>query len=178
MQLVGLTGRAKSGKDTVGEYLKNAYGFEAYAYADPLKRAASEMFGIPLDDFYNQSVKEVPNKFWDMTPRYILQILGTEGGRDLFRKDIWTKRAEMEIRNQCDKQATGLVITDVRFENEAKQIRESGGKVVHIYRPDAEDVEAHSSESGVKISNEDAIINNSGTLQDLYTSVDVLMGDV
>ena len=174
MQLIGLTGLAKSGKDTVGDYLKKDYMFQSYAFADPLKRSASEMFGIPLEDFYDQSKKEIVNKDWGYTPRNILQILGTEGARELFRKDIWTRRAELEIRRMCDEHCHGVVVTDVRFENEATMIRESGGVVVHIQR-DVVAVESHKSENGVNVHGSDIVIDNNKTIEDLFTKVDGMM---
>jgi hypothetical protein len=184
MKLIGLSGAARSGKDTVGNYLINEYEFKRYAFADPLKRAASEMFGIPLKDFVDDDKKEVVNEFWGYSPRQIAQLLGTEGGRELFREDIWVKRAEKAWLDHQDYIANfsgggwvdpagtdGMVITDVRFPNEAEWIKETGGLLLHIERPGADGKVGqsnHASEAGYPDELKDHIIINDGTLEDLY----------
>ena len=188
MQLIGLSGAARSGKDTVGGYLVEKHNVKRYAFADPLKRACSEMFGIPLEDFHSDDKKEVVNEFWGFSPRQIAQLLGTEGGRQLFREDLWTKRAELAyLQHKADIEhilpqtfgnidgAAGMVITDVRFPNEAEWIKNAGGIVIHIERPGADGIvgEAnHASEAGYPDELKDHIILNNGTLEDLFDRVD------
>jgi len=194
MKLIGLSGQARSGKDTVGANLIKQYNYHRYAFADPLKKAGSEMFGIPLDDFYADDKKEVDNEFWGISPRRIAQLLGTEGGRELFRQDIWVKRAEYEFVQhkavvadiQLDSFGkiageAGMVITDVRFPNEAAWIREMGGTVIDIVRPGADGnvgVEAHASEAGYPDELKDYVIQNDGTLADLYLKVNTIMNSL
>jgi len=173
-KLIGLAGKARSGKDTVGEYLRDEYDYTLYAFADPIKQAASKMFGIPLKDFY-EGDREKVIPFWGFSPREILQKLGTEAGRDVFRKDIWLLRGMQEWDNFSD--GVGLIITDVRFENEATMIREKGGQVVHIIRDDATQVSEHVSESGVAIEENDIVIYNNDSLNDLYINVSDILGD-
>ena len=195
MRLLGITGRAKSGKDTVGEYLQKAHQYKQYAFADPIKKAAHEMFGIPLEAFYDQSLKEIIIPEWGFTPRKILQLLGTEAGREIFDNDMWVKRGEIEWNNLKKEYSniittqeitlhtkmafeapiripSGLVITDIRFENEAAMIRRRGGKVLHMYRDDLEEIETHVSEAGIKMHDDDYIIDNNGSLADLVNIVD------
>jgi len=173
MKLIGLSGAARSGKDTVGDYIVSEFDFKRYAFADPLKRAASEMFGIPFEDFCNDDTKEVVNEFWGFSPRQMAQLLGTEGGRELFRQDIWVKRAELELSlNQLH---AGMVITDVRFPNEAQWIQDMGGTVIHIERPGADGIvgeASHASEAGFSDELKNHLVLNNGTLEELYTSVD------
>lgn len=187
MQLIGLSGAARSGKDTVGEFLETQFDFKRYAFADPLKRAAHEMFGIPLIEFY-EGDREIVNEFWGFSPREILQLIGTECGRQVFRNDIWVKRAEMEWNNHQQyvnnvlpetfgtvEGFRGMVITDVRFENEAKFIREMGGTVLHVERPGfvgEVGVANHASEAGYSDDLKDHIVVNDGTLEQLYTKVE------
>lgn len=188
MQLIGLSGAARSGKDTVGGYLVEKHNFKRYAFADPLKRACSEMFGIPLEDFHSDEKKEVVNEFWGFSPRQIAQLLGTEGGRELFRQDLWTKRAELAYLQHKEaieylqpqtfgklEGMAGMVITDVRFPNEAQWIKAMGGTVIHIERPGADGkvgVSAHASEAGYPDELKDHILLNAGTLEDLFDRVD------
>ena len=191
VKLLGLAAKARSGKDTVGEYLRDEYNYKLYAFADPIKQAASKMFGISLDQFY-EGDRELVNEFWGFSPREILQKLGTEAGRNVFRKDIWLKRGLQEWETyKKDIESfvmtfpetmhhhvpSGLVFTDVRFENEATMIREQGGQVVHIIRNDAEEVSDHVSEAGIAIADGDVVIYNNDTLEDLYINVSDILGD-
>lgn len=188
MRLIGLSGAARSGKDTVGKYLVEKHNFKRYAFADPLKRAAHEMFGIPLEDFHSDDKKEVVNEFWGFSPRQIAQLLGTEGGRELFREDLWTKRAELAWLQHQEyitdiapetfgniEGLSGMVVTDVRFPNEAEWIKDAGGIVIDIWRPGADGnvgVAAHASEAGYPEELKDIVIVNDGTLDQLYEMVD------
>lgn len=182
LKLIGLSGRAKSGKDTVADYLKDRHRFQGYALADPLKKAAAAMFGVPIELFYDQSVKEKIIPEWGFSPRQIAQLLGTEGGRKLFREDIWTKRAELEWETfkRCTNPAYlhGMVITDLRFENESEMVRKLGGHVIHIRRDNIEKVNAHESEKGIEILPEDYIIDNNGSFMDLYDAVERIYEDM
>jgi len=193
MKLIGLSGLARSGKDTVGDRLVSEHNFKRYAFADPLKRAGSEMFGIPLEDFHSDDKKEVVNKFWGFSPRQIAQLIGTEGGRELFRDDIWVRRAHLEYITHLETTAMmpkdrydnnsvpglgGMVITDVRFPNEAEWIKEYDGIIIHINRPGADGVvgeAAHASEAGYPDELKDYIVENAGSLDDLYVLIDNLL---
>jgi hypothetical protein len=186
-KLIGICGFARSGKDSVGTMLCKR-DFVRYAFANPLKEACAKMFGIHLSDFHNDK-KEIVNEFWGFSPRQMAQLLGTEGGRELFRQDIWIKRAEFEwfkVQRHIDHynqdtfgdKMNGMVITDVRFENEADFIRDNDGTLIHVKRPGADGVvgvNKHKSENGVMINPDDIVINNNGTLEDLETIVDELI---
>lgn len=176
MKIIGITGKARSGKDTVGNWLVSK-GFYQYAFANPLKDAAAIMFGIPRSWFDDPTRKEQIITQWGFSPRVILQRLGTEAGRELFCQDIWTRRADIELKAVFEalpitfSPFTGLVVTDVRFEDEAAWIRAKGGQVWHVQRRNAPDVASHKSEAGVSVLAEDAIIDNNGTLQDLFVHI-------
>lgn len=186
-KLVGLAGGIGVGKDTVATYMA-ARGYITYAFADPLKEAASKMFGIPLENFYDRDEKEALDPFWGISPREILQKLGTEGGRQLFFEDIWVRRAESEYLRVCENSkrnkfgsVEGFCVTDIRFDDEAEWVRSEGGKVVHIIR-DTDDkpksehgIAGHASEAGLKLDKRDFVIYNNGTLNDLQIVIDELI---
>jgi hypothetical protein len=69
----------------------------------------------------------------------------------------------------------GMVIPDIRFENEAEWIRKNG-LLIRIVRPDAMEVASHSSENGVSTEAIDEIIWNNGSLDLLYRKLNVVMG--
>lgn len=133
--VIGLTGKAHSGKDTVGEVLQRGYGFFTHSWAEPLKQAASHIFGLGLEHFHNQELKEIRNEYWGMTPREMLLVLGTEACRDVIDNDIWIKRGMMEIQNRLDNGAH-VVVTDTRFPNEAEAIKKMGGYIIEVVRPE------------------------------------------
>jgi hypothetical protein len=177
MKLLGLAAKARCGKDTVADYLVENFNFRKYAFADPLKEAASKMFGVPIWWFYNAEKKEQVIEEWGYSPRQMAQLLGTEGGRKLFREDIWLKRAEVELNLNTNIDWDGMVITDLRFENEADFIRSHGGIVIHILREGAPEVSDHESEKGILVREKDIVIENDGTIHDLYRKVICLMGN-
>ncbi len=130
--LVGITGKKRSGKDTLADFL-GYINYVKRGFADPLKEAAVHIFGLPIRAFDGKNKdREKVNEFWGMSPREMLQKLGTEACRDGICPDIWIKRMELELlRNDR------VVIPDVRFENEAEFIRENGGFLIHVIRPDS-----------------------------------------
>lgn len=179
MIFIGLHGLAGSGKDTVGLYLEGVYQFERSAFANPIKDAAEVLFGLAPEHFVDRGLKEAVVPWLGKSPRQIAQLLGTEFGRHHFGDDIWIKVAKQrfgawreEVLEQTFFPACGFVITDVRFENEAAWIRSEGGVIWHIRRPGVAPVAAHSSENGIVVDQGDVVIENDGTLDELYDKID------
>lgn len=180
--LIGLTGYAQSGKDTVGKYLVDSAGFSRVAFADAVRDAVYTMNPWLVVSKEDQSGLEiqylqhyVDRVGWDVAKvecdeaRRLLQVMGTEVGRMLFGENVWVdiaarKRAEVD---------GPVVITDVRFENEAKWIRKEGGVVIRVDRPGVAAVNTHSSEN--LDFEPDFTILNWGSLDDLYDEVDALL---
>lgn len=132
--IIGISGKIKSGKDTVAEILNREMDnkFKLSAYADPLKECCSLILGIPVEDMFKREVKEMNlGPEWDnMTVREFIQKFGTEGCRQGVHENIWVN--SMFARN---KGVENLIITDVRFESEATDIKERGGIVIRVDRP-------------------------------------------
>lgn len=170
--IIGLGGFAKAGKDTVATHLVEKYGFKQLAFAGPLKQACKEIFSF-TDEQVHGDLKEVNDEYWGFSPRFALQKVGTECMRDGFDLDIWVKAAGKRIMSEPD---TNWVITDVRFPNEASAVVDWGGDVIRINRPAAgasNGIEAHPSEMAMaEYRVWRAIINNNGTLEELYEEVD------
>lgn len=176
--LVGIHGKAKAGKDTVAQYLCNRYE-NAYteAFAGPLKKAAAELFGVDIDCFFDEAVKETTNPYWNVTYRHMLQFFGTEVVRTTMGTDFWIKRLEGEINGNlggeeyCD--GSIVVIPDVRFDNEYDWILQNGGVCIHLVRPQDSEVgiPGHASEAGIDTSMMYRIDNN-GTVKELHEKVD------
>lgn len=170
-KLYGLAGKAGSGKDTAADILVRELGFAKYSFARPLKDAAACIFGLTDEQLYGDQ-KEVVDPFWGVTPRYILQQMGTEAMRMTFGSDIWTQVAERWLQRNPDE---NVVIADVRFENEARWVRDQGGIVVHIQRNFksklANDAQSHASEAGLRFVDGDWMLFNEGSRGDFEDKI-------
>lgn len=175
MRLIGITGKARSGKDTAASYLAEKHGLIRYSFANPMKEAVKVMFGL-TEDHVNGDLKETVIPWLGVSPRRILQTLGTEWGRDTIRNDLWVVLAQRqwEIISVATEHTFhgGMIIPDVRFEDEAAFIRENGGTLVHIQREGAQQIEAHKSEAGVEFRLGDWLIKNNGSIQELHKELD------
>lgn len=175
--LIGLHGLARTGKDTVARYLAAHYALLSYAFAEPLKQALAQMFNL-TEAQLEGAAKEQNIEWLGKSPRQLMQLLGTEWGRHLVHHELWLLLAEQNIGNHLSidqARYSGVVVRDVRFENEATWLRKQGGNVVHILRPEAPSVASHSSESGLMIHDNDFLLRNEGSLDELYEQVAQLM---
>lgn len=166
--VIGLHGRARAGKDTVANFILSHRGGYLYSFADPI-RAMLVPLGINMSDPYWQARKEDVIPALGVSPRRLMQTLGTEWGRQIINPDLWLILAKQRLLNF----GPGMVIADVRFENEASWVRSQGGRVIHIERPNNVAVEAHASEAGVEFKGEEGDIKivNGGTLEDLQNTI-------
>lgn len=171
--LIGLSGLAGSGKDTVREILEERHELDGLAFADPMRDMLSALLDtIGIDDGWmtDRDRKEKPIPELGLSYRTMAQQLGTEWGRALDR-DFWLKIAGAKIA-MCQKFGSkGVVISDVRFPNEAAWIKSQGGLIWKIIRPGVEPVRAHASEALVHSLPYDYIIDNRGSIDDLAITV-------
>jgi len=139
--IVGLLGFIGSGKGTAGDILKDI-GFTPLSFAKGVKDVTSEMFGWPRhllegDTQQSREWREQPDEFWSkefgkpFTPRYALQLMGTEVGRDVFHKDFWIIKLKKYVEEHPKQH---FVITDVRFMNEVEFVYEHRGILIEIER--------------------------------------------
>lgn len=186
--VIGVTGRKRSGKDTVGRYLVDNYGFVRVAYADALKEACKIIFGFSDDQVYGDVLKEIEDEYWKHSPREVLQKVGTELFRDRLPQicnnisnDIWIRSVDRQIQNLRKKGYTRFVITDVRFPNELEFIAKYKGQSWKVQRPGIvfdSSIPVHASEALIDDFNCDHIFVNDGTLEDLFDIVDVVMDKI
>lgn len=138
--IIGVVGFLGSGKGTVGDLLIQEHNYYKLSFADGVKDAVSAVFGWPRDLLEgdtdaSRAFREIPDAWWserlgyEVTPRYMLQLMGTEAGRDVFHKDIWIYALEKRMLGKTD-----VVVPDVRFPNEIEFIRQMGGKVIRVKR--------------------------------------------
>lgn len=172
-KLIGLTGKARSGKDTVAKMLQDGRAVKLISFAEPIRDALRGMIGL-TDEHFHGSLKEVPLGWIDKSPRQLMQTLGTQWGRELVDDQLWIKLAQKNILNYLSL-GVNVVVTDVRFENEAKLIRDMGGFVWHVKRDGVQAVAAHASEAGVEFFNGlDFALHNNSTLDELRLQAEYL----
>jgi len=272
MNIVGVTGQAGSGKDTVADHLVNNHGYVKIALADPIKRFGREVFGFTDTQLWGPSEhRNAHDKRYDyfcevrpggtrftpstklsqvsgecdpgwygaakalqaygeewlegvlpgadvqslytwfsavgtvyprLSPRVMLQHLGTEWGREAADENIWVdcmiRTAQSVLAGeQYDRRIgltgfdprktspVGVVVSDVRFHNELEAIRNAGGKLVRVRRPSTDKaakntgIAAHASEMQQKQFKDgqfDSILENIGTVEDLLVAADCAVG--
>ena len=168
--IIGLSGYARSGKDTVAGLLPD---YKRRAFADVLRDALYRLnpylrgnFTVAdLVDEYGWEVAKSDNEV-----RRLLQVLGTEVGRKMIDNDVWVQIATRDILKEDD-----IVFTDVRFPNEAEAIKALGGTVWRIERPGIQAINGHASETAMDDWPFDATITNDGTLEDLQAQVETAL---
>ncbi|WP_295842560.1 adenylate kinase [uncultured Xanthomonas sp.] len=175
MKIIGIHGRARSGKDTLARFLVDHHGFHRVALADPLREFVSAITGIPYEALVDGPAKEEPLSWLnDRSPRYMMQTLGTEWGRQMVDDQLWLKVAHRRVEEARKQGYAGVVIPDVRFDNEAEFVSDLGGTVVEVVRPGVAAVAAHSSEAGVSPDLIHFTVHNDGTLLDLARYAETL----
>lgn len=170
--IIGIAGRAGSGKDTVGLMMQHLlqYNWEIRKFAGALKHVCSILTGITDQDSRDSKAIALP---WGITVRELQQRLGTEVVRSI-HPDVWV---DCIVRNydtlQRNRMQPRMIITDVRFDNEVAAIRERGGIVFYVARPDNPYNDAgteHSSE-GLQPDELMPLILNDGSLDQLEDRV-------
>lgn len=198
--IIGIVGFIGSGKDTVADYLVENHNFARDSFANTLKDAVAAIFGWDRELVEGRTKearewREQVDPWWaarlgmpNLTPRLVLQLWGTEVGRRAFHTDIWIASLENKLR----KSSGNVVITDCRFPNEVQAIKNAGGIVIRVKRgPEPEwyrlaelanqgltvpqehlaKLGIHASETSWVGSNFDAVLENNGTLEELYAKV-------
>ncbi len=161
-RVIGIAGRARSGKDTVAEILLSlTVAHYRYSFADPIRAMLLAGFGVDMANPEWQSRKEEPApELLGKSPRFIMQTLGTEWGRDIIAADLWL---QLGARRLDRTPGQTMVIADVRFANEAKWVRQHG-VLIHLRNPRTPRIRQHSSEVGVRPAKGDLRLVNDGTL--------------
>ena len=200
--IIGVCGLIGAGKDTIADYLVNIHEFRRDSFAATLKDAVSAVFGWDREMLEGRSRssrewREQSDAWWserlgkEITPRLMLQLWGTEVCRRGFHDDIWIASLENKLRNSAD----DVVISDCRFPNEIEAIRAQGGHVIRVIRgtdpawfapaqqhliegtPRPTDL-PHQSEWAWAGTRFDRVINNNGTMDQLYQQVTDLVRDL
>ena len=186
--IIGIAGKAQAGKDTTARMLQIllsnpgiswsvydnsdicfVYDHFVVHYADLLKQVSQDLLNMPFDDFNKQEVKQRHLDWINMTVREFLQKLGAAVRKEI-DPDFWVK-ALFNTYNDL------VIVADVRFPNEAEAVKERGGILIRINRPGA-GAGNHISETALDdYDGWDYVIENTGTLEDLFNKVKEIRKD-
>jgi hypothetical protein len=176
-KIIGLGGRAGSGKSSAALYLEGR-GYRVLNFAAPLKHAARGIFGLTEAQLYG-ALKETPDPKHGRTPRYILQALGS------FCRELWPEVWVRHLELQLDAYAAmdrDVVVGDVRLLNEVAMLKERGAVLVLLERRGAgakSGIPGHASEMELAgWGGWDFIIPNNGTLAALASRLDDILDDL
>lgn len=191
-RVVGIGGKLASGKDATSDYLVDTYGWVKLGMSDALAKALYTLNPYVL----------IQRKFllfkWTKWIRYsrlfdaegyvqakvntevrrLLQTLGTEVGRKQIDDNVWVNMMVKNVRAAVETGVPGVIVTGVRFDNELSAIMETlGGETWWVNRPSLTDTvnAGHASENSVSADDFSIVIENDGTLEDLYAKVDRLV---
>lgn len=144
MKIISLVGFKNAGKDTVGGVLARQYGFRHFSFASSLKDSVAAIFSWDRNMLEGATPegrewRETVDTWWaerlgmpNLTPRWVLQYIGTDVMRRHFHDEIWISSVERKL-TLLGKDAS-IVITDGRFPNEFAMTRKYGGKVIRVRR--------------------------------------------
>ena len=172
-RLIGLTGYAGTGKDTVRLILEGQYDLDGMAFADAMRDMLSALLAcVGADESWmtERHLKEVDIPQLGASYRKLAQLLGTEWGRSI-DPDFWVRIAAAKVKLCAHYNDAGVVISDVRFPNEAAWIRSQGGVIWRVIRPGTAPVRAHDSEDLIATLQHDYVIDNRCTIDDLEVAV-------
>lgn len=170
MRIIGLAGPKRSGKDTAARYLCEQHGFLSTSFAAPLRSFCCDTLGIDFDELDATKEQTVP---WldGVSPRSFMQLAGTEFGRHLIHPELWVRSAMQRIE-RCP--TAPWVLSDVRFPNEARAIRDRGGLVLRM-NGRGELGDRHVSEDPLPAALVDHEIDNSGSQEWLQEQLDAAL---
>ena len=173
--IIALTGIKRSGKDVVADYISQNYGYKHVKISSKLKSVVKTAFDL-VDDDVESSAKDEINKRLGVTPRRLMDFLGTHVFQYEINKIIPNMGRTYWIKDLLDKhKSVPLVISDLRFEHELDQIKQhSPSLILKIDRNNDVD-ESYVSETEINSLNYDYKITNDKTLQDLFKTVDKLL---
>ncbi|WP_159990848.1 hypothetical protein [Pelistega ratti] len=197
--IIGLCGTAGSGKNTCGDIIQNiSPDYIQFAIADPLKYEVANAFQIDDSYLYSRALKESRtynlaiyrckdkafievcrsldiDLYIPQTPRRIMQLWGLEYRRQQ-NINYWLDLAITYINNLIQAGAKGIVVTDIRFPNEAEMIKSCGGQLVLINRPSLKQQMAHESENIAALTPWiDHVLYNRGTTEEFAEDIQTFL---
>lgn len=185
--LIGICGKKRAGKNTLASLLVELRPYQQLALADGVwdvllaaDPIIDQCVGWRLSQVVAFSGKEAAKQEFPEV-RSLLQRLGTDGVRKVIGESTWIDVADKKVKAYLS-QGVPVIVTDLRFPNEAEWVRSSGGTVIKIERSgefvDTTGGDGHESESFIEQLDADFTVYNNGDLNKLRETAYALLSDI
>ena len=166
--VIGFMGLASAGKTTTAKTIQSIDPdrIGVYSFARPLKKFVGDLFMLSCEQLYGDR-KEIVDERWGHSPRRIMQMAGTDFVRNMVMPEFWVVRMKESIKRSSFEI---ILIDDVRFDDEAQMVIDTGGVNYLIQRPMGQQLPWHASEQPPVRLAEDVFYNN-GTLREYQEQV-------
>jgi len=138
--LLAIGGPARSGKDTIGKHLRDRHGYVIGKFTSPIRAMITTLYLYAgatqqeIEEYMDGAKKEEIHPVIGASYRHMAQQLGATWGRDSIRQDLWVDMAFNATRIARD-MGYDVVITDLRYPNEAEAVKDAGGFILLVDRP-------------------------------------------
>lgn len=173
MKLIAFAGKAGSGKSTLSKYLVDNHGYTLVKFADVIKDML-RVLGLTDHEIEGEGKEKPCYLLGGKTPRYAMQTLGTEWGREtmypLIWIDAWYRRTNVVLQS-----GGKVVCDDVRFGNEVKAIWKLNGYVFEVFRPQQNQISENSHTSEIIDFSCDVTLLNNETITELCEKLETFL---
>ena len=128
--IIGISGKIGSGKDTIAREIIKAYpeyNFRKVSFGYNVKKIVSILTGIDMRTILSRKIKNEYLSEWELSVGEMFQIVGTDAIRDNLSENAWVYSLFNNIKD-----GENIIITDVRFKNEAYSILNRGGYLIRL----------------------------------------------
>jgi dephospho-CoA kinase len=198
---IAVCGLMHSGKSTIADQLVRS-GYKRQAFAAPVKEFAA----TAVNNIYFDKARVLGAEPWALLSaddlnkdkekyRVLFQWIGNFA-RETFGDDFWVK---LYAATYADDAGSRVVVDDLRYVNEAEFLRSRGYQIIRVERPEPARIESiqaayeknhgrrlkkkelkalgrHGSESEVRDIKVDRIIQNNGSINQLLTTLNMIVG--
>ena len=172
--LVAICGLKRCGKDTIANHIEKSHAYKHIKIAEPLKQVCKILFNFS-DEQLETDIKEEIDERWQVSPRTIMQFLGTEIFQNQINSIIPNLNRQLFMKSIVFKEKTNYVISDMRFLHEFSFIKEKypHSIIIRVEKDQSDKtIDTHISELEWQKIPYDYLVQNDSTIDDLYKEID------
>lgn len=175
-KIIAICGYKRCGKDTIAQYLCNNRGYTHIKIAAKLKEVVRTLFNF-TEEQVEGDLKEIVDSTWGVTPRHVMQFMGTEMFQYKLQELLPNIERRFWILNLINENMDKIhahqpfVISDLRFKHEYMELKKYGVYVIRVNKKNTILKDPHPSEIEFMDIPVDLEINNDGTIEDLYDNL-------